>query len=271
VASDIAQLVQKSFRRDQIGGAEPFGKPVTDRRYAECLIPHLGDALTVRASRLDREGVENRGTREEAKVSCKRAVDDDQSALEDAANIRRQGNGSTTMPTTVERLVDYRAMRETIKPASGSTTPSGHLPSAEAPALARCRPDSGFDERPRDHSQGTGQFLFTKRSSEISFGPFRLLPAQFLLLEGDKPVSLGSRAMHILIVLLERPGELVTKQELMARVWPDLFVEPANLPVNIAALRRALRDGRDGNRFIINIRGRGYCFVDQIRVSGHEN
>jgi DNA-binding winged helix-turn-helix (wHTH) protein len=64
---------------------------------------------------------------------------------------------------------------------------------------------------------------------------------------------------------------LVTKQELMARVWPDLFVEPANLPVNIAALRRALRDGRDGNRFIINIRGRGYCFVGQIRVSGHEN
>jgi DNA-binding winged helix-turn-helix (wHTH) protein len=93
----------------------------------------------------------------------------------------------------------------------------------------------------------------------------------FFCWKADKPVSLGSRAMHILIVLLERPGELVTKQELMARVWPDLFVEPANLPVNIAALRRALRDGRDGNRFIINIRGRGYCFVDQIRVSGHEN
>ena len=77
--------------------------------------------------------------------------------------------------------------------------------------------------------------------------------------------------MHILIVLLERPGELITKQELMARVWPDLVVQPANLSVHIAALRRALRDGRDGNRFIINIHGRGYCFVDQIRISGHEN
>jgi len=71
--------------------------------------------------------------------------------------------------------------------------------------------------------------------------------------------------MHILIVLLERPSELVTKQELMARVWPNLFVEQANLPVHVSALRRALRDGRDGNRFIINIPGRGYCFVTPIR------
>jgi DNA-binding winged helix-turn-helix (wHTH) protein len=92
-----------------------------------------------------------------------------------------------------------------------------------------------------------------------------LLPAQFLLLEGDKPVPLGSRAMHILTVLLERPGELVTKQELMARVWPKVFVEPANLSVHISALRRALRDGRDGSRFIINFPGRGYCFVAPIR------
>jgi DNA-binding winged helix-turn-helix (wHTH) protein len=52
----------------------------------------------------------------------------------------------------------------------------------------------------------------------------------------------------------------------MARVWPNLFVEPANLTVHISALRRALRDGRDGNRFIINIPGRGYCFVASIKV-----
>ena len=192
-------------------------------------------------------------------------VDDDQSALEDAANIRRLGNGSAKVPTAVESLADYRATREAIKPASGSTMPSGRLPWAEAPALARFRPDSGFDERRRDRNHDTGQLLFTKGSSEISFGPFRLLPAQFLLLEGDKPVHLGSRAMHILMVLLERPGQLVTQRELMARVWPDLFVEPANLPVHMSALRRALRDGRDGNRFIINIRGRGYCFVTPTR------
>jgi DNA-binding winged helix-turn-helix (wHTH) protein len=76
--------------------------------------------------------------------------------------------------------------------------------------------------------------------------------------------------MHVLIVLLERPGELVTKQELMARVWPNLFVEPANLTVHISALRRRLRDG-DGNRFIINIPGRGYRFVASVKLPGDEN
>ena len=107
--------------------------------------------------------------------------------------------------------------------------------------------------------------------SKVSFGPFCLLPTQFLLREGDKPVALGSRALEILIVLLERRGELVSKQDLMARVWPNIFVEPANLTVHMSALRRALRDGRDGNRFIINIPGRGYCFVASIDVSGCEN
>jgi DNA-binding winged helix-turn-helix (wHTH) protein len=77
--------------------------------------------------------------------------------------------------------------------------------------------------------------------------------------------------MHILIVLLERPGELVTKQGLMARVWPNLFVEPSNLSVHISALRRTLRDGRNGNGFIINIPGRGYRFVASIKVPGEEN
>ncbi len=107
--------------------------------------------------------------------------------------------------------------------------------------------------------------------ADVSFGPFRLLPTQFLLLEGDKPVSLGSRALEILIALLERRGELVSKQDLMARVWPNVFVEPANLTVHMSALRRALRDGRDGHRFIVNITGRGYCFVASVDMSGHEN
>lgn len=120
--------------------------------------------------------------------------------------------------------------------------------------------------------------LFEKRAepagakpTEVSFGPFRLLREQFLLLEGDKPVPLGSRALEILIALLERHGELVSKQYLMARVWPNVFVEPANLTVHMSALRRTLRDGQNGNRFIVNIPGRGYCFVASVAVSAHEN
>jgi len=120
--------------------------------------------------------------------------------------------------------------------------------------------------------------LFEKRTGsagatppDVAFGPFRLLATQFLLLEGDNPVQLGSRALEILIALLERRGELVSKQDLMARVWPNVFVEPANLTVHMSALRRALRDGRDGHRFIVNIPGRGYCFVAAVDMSGHEN
>ena len=103
----------------------------------------------------------------------------------------------------------------------------------------------------------------------IYFGSFQLFPAQRLLLEGRKPLCVGSRALDILIALVERPGELVRKEELMARVWPNTFVGPANLAVHIAALRRILRDGRDGNRFLINIPGRGYRFVASIRVTNN--
>ena len=100
----------------------------------------------------------------------------------------------------------------------------------------------------------------------FSFGPFRLLPTQRLLLEGDQPVRLGSRALDILLALVERPGQLVSKRELMARVWPDLVVVEANLTVHVASLRRALRDGRARNRYLINIPGQGYCFVAPVIV-----
>ena len=160
--------------------------------------------------------------------------------------------------------------------ASGSTTTFGRLPWPQAPALAQFRGEPGRDVRRAVQSPDADKPFFPKRNeparaapTEVSFGPFRLLPAQFLLLEGDKPVPLGSRALEILVVLLERPGELIGKQELMARVWPDVFVEPANLTVHISALRRVLRDGRDGNRFIINVPGRGYSFVASVAVASH--
>jgi DNA-binding winged helix-turn-helix (wHTH) protein len=152
--------------------------------------------------------------------------------------------------------------------ASGSTA---------ALRLAQFHPESGVDAKPVQDPDADKLFLEKQTGSagaapaKFSFGPFCLLPTQFLLREGDKPVPLGSRALEILIALLERRGELVSKQDLMARVWPNVFVEPANLTVHMSALRRALRDGRDGHRFIVNIPGRGYCFVGSVDVSGHEN
>jgi DNA-binding winged helix-turn-helix (wHTH) protein len=102
---------------------------------------------------------------------------------------------------------------------------------------------------------------------EISFGRFRLLPVQRLLLEGDKPVRLGSRALDLLIALVERRGEVVSKSELIGKVWPDTFVDEGNLKVRIAALRRALADGQAGNRYISTVVGRGYCFVAPVTWS----
>src|SRR6266480_3324072 len=102
-------------------------------------------------------------------------------------------------------------------------------------------------------------------ASAILFGPFRLLPAQRLLLEGDTPVRLGSRAFDILAALVERTGEVVGKEELIARAWPKTFVEDANLKIQVSALRRALGDGQGGRRYIATIPGRGYNFVAPVR------
>ena len=104
----------------------------------------------------------------------------------------------------------------------------------------------------------------------LSFGPFRLLPDQRLLLEGDSPVRLGSRALDILTALVESAGEMVSKSDLIARVWPDTFVEESALRVHIAGLRRALGDGQPGRRYLANVPGRGYHFVAPITRSEPE-
>src|SRR5882672_7998468 len=101
----------------------------------------------------------------------------------------------------------------------------------------------------------------------ISFGSFRLLPSQRLLLEGDQPVRLGSRALDILGVLAENAGRVVPKEELIARVWPKVFVEESNLKIQVSALRRALGDGQGGNRYIVTVHSRGYEFVVPVGVT----
>jgi len=105
------------------------------------------------------------------------------------------------------------------------------------------------------------------RVTAIRFDAFCLLPKQRLLLEADQPVHLGSRALDILIALVESHGDLVTRRELLARVWPGITVVDANLSVHIAALRRALRDGQDGNRYLVTTPGQGYRFVAPISIS----
>lgn len=95
----------------------------------------------------------------------------------------------------------------------------------------------------------------------VSFGPFRLFPSERVLKKADETIKLGSRAFDILLVLAQHAGEVVGQRELIAKVWPGIFVEEVALRVHITALRKALDTGEGGERYLANVKGRGYCFV----------
>ena len=96
------------------------------------------------------------------------------------------------------------------------------------------------------------------------FGPFRLCPSRRSLWEGNRYVRIGSRAFDILNILVERAGDVVGKSELIARVWPGIFVDEANLKSQICVMRRVLGEGRNGRRYTVTIFGRGYSFVEPV-------
>ena len=103
------------------------------------------------------------------------------------------------------------------------------------------------------------------------FGPFRLLVARRELLAHGVPVALGQRAFEILLMLVSRHGQLVTKDELMAEVWPGVVVEENNIQVHISAVRKVLAAAGDGERYLLTVAGRGYRFVAPVeRASGEE-
>jgi DNA-binding winged helix-turn-helix (wHTH) protein len=97
----------------------------------------------------------------------------------------------------------------------------------------------------------------------LQFGPFELSIRERVLRRDGVALPLGDRALDILIYLAERPGEVVAKRELMDHVWSDVTVEES-IRVHVAAIRKALRDGQFGNRYIANIKGRGYSFVGTV-------
>jgi len=99
----------------------------------------------------------------------------------------------------------------------------------------------------------------------FAFGPFQLLAARRELLAHGVPVTLGQRAFEILLVLVNRHGQLVTKDELMAEVWPGVVVEENNIQVHISALRKVLATAGDGERYLLTVAGRGYRFVAPVK------
>ncbi|MBR0816620.1 winged helix-turn-helix domain-containing protein [Bradyrhizobium liaoningense] len=100
----------------------------------------------------------------------------------------------------------------------------------------------------------------------LTFGPYQLIPSKRLLLVGQNPVELGSRAFDILTVLLQNRGRVVSRREILDRVWPDLTVDEANLRVQMSDLRRALKSGDSDGSYIMNVQGRGYVFVAPVQT-----
>ena len=102
---------------------------------------------------------------------------------------------------------------------------------------------------------------------EVEFGPFSLSLTRRQLRKDGVAVPLGSRAFELLLALVQRQGRVVTKDELLAEVWPDTVVEENNLQVQVSALRKALGDRPDGSRYLVTVPGRGYRFLGSDAVA----
>jgi DNA-binding winged helix-turn-helix (wHTH) protein len=98
--------------------------------------------------------------------------------------------------------------------------------------------------------------------TSLEFGPFRVLLRQRLLLADGMPIELGTRAFELLLALLEANGSLVSKEQLLTRVWPGIAVAENNVKVHVCALRKALGGDRD---YIRTEFGRGYRFIATVR------
>ncbi len=110
--------------------------------------------------------------------------------------------------------------------------------------------------------------MFPAREQVYEFGGYQLDAAKRRLWRGSEPADLAPKVMETLVVLLEHHGDLVEKGDLMKAIWPDSFVEEANLAVNISALRKVFEQGGTGERYIETVPRRGYRFVVTVREIG---
>ena len=98
------------------------------------------------------------------------------------------------------------------------------------------------------------------------FGPFRVDPDKQVLLRENQPIAITPKAFETLLILVRHSREVVSKDELMKALWPDAFVEEANLSQNIFMLRKALGDTPEDRRYIVTLPGRGYRFAEEVRT-----
>src|SRR5947208_6347901 len=97
------------------------------------------------------------------------------------------------------------------------------------------------------------------------FGPFRIDAAKRLLLRDGEVVALTSKTFDTLLTLVENRNQVLEKDDLMKRLWPDTIVEEANLTQNISVLRKALGESPNEHKYIITVPGRGYRFAADVK------
>src|SRR5205085_7648111 len=103
------------------------------------------------------------------------------------------------------------------------------------------------------------------------FGPFRLEPHKRLLFRGQESIKLATKSLDAVLALVERRGQVLEKDELMKRLWPDSYVEEGNLTLNISNLRQALGENPQQHEYIVTVPGRGYQFVARVKELAAES
>jgi TolB-like protein len=125
-------------------------------------------------------------------------------------------------------------------------------------------------------SKGNPKHLVSAETSHTAsqvycFGSFCLNQAERLLLRNGRPIRLAPKVFDVLLLLIQNSGCLVTKEKLLREVWPDKFVEEANLSVNIASLRKALDEGGAERQYIQTVTKGGYRFVASVAKLSDES
>src|SRR5580698_4364086 len=154
--------------------------------------------------------------------------------------------------------------------APGSKLPSEHEPRARRTfpipyPVRQASVTRRIDTCDPDDTPAVG--LSALRGKIASFGPFRLHATERLLEKNGIPLKIGSRALDILITLLEHAPEVVSRRDLIRRVWGKLVVDEVSLRFHVAGLRKRLGDGDASVSYITNIPGRGYCFAGAVSWS----
>ena len=171
-------------------------------------------------------------------------------------------SGSIPELPHVEKLESRRVQKSRKRSALAILAAARLCGIIRAPAIVFAPIDVVPHLAARETHQRSWEFSVVHR--KLRFGPFELSIGERVLRRDGQVLPLGGRALDILSYLADRPSEVIAKQELMDHVWSDVTVEEGSLRVHVAAIRKALGDGQFGNRYIANIKGRGYSFVGTV-------